>query len=411
MRVQNIDNDLPPPPIIDVSRIEVSSTSGSSSVEINFTLQMSAMVSPANARNRTVTWSVVPSDGDATIGPTNGLLSATQVGTVTVVATANDRSGVRGELVVTVTPRVIPSPARPSRLVANSQPGSTTIELEWEAPMSDGVASDVTGYQIRFSADAGRTWNNLVDDSGNLNRGYSHQSLPLGGIFFYQVFGINEGVVGLPSAIALGIAGTVVLSAPGRPRDLAAVPSSDKSSIILFWKPPYLDGGGDITGYRIEFSLDRGQTWNELESGTGNADVFYRHSNLEKGDEYRYRVFAINPFGRSTSSNVASAEVFDDPQPIDPPIRFDTPLEASDRRSDDIQLYPNPVDDELNIVAPPGMDCMIEVYSPSGVRVFDEFIEGGAMYTIDVQHLSRGVYLLTTLREGVPRGWHRFIKL
>ena len=71
------------------------------------TLQMGATVEPANASNKAVTWSVLTSQdsgdetGYATIG-TNGLLKAVADGTVTVVATAQDGSGVKGEKEITI---------------------------------------------------------------------------------------------------------------------------------------------------------------------------------------------------------------------------------------------------------------------------------------------------------------------
>jgi len=65
------------------------------------TLQMEATVLPANATDNSVTWSVTPGTGSATIDA-NGLLTATGDGTVTVTATANDASGVTGSTVITI---------------------------------------------------------------------------------------------------------------------------------------------------------------------------------------------------------------------------------------------------------------------------------------------------------------------
>ncbi len=60
-----------------------------------------ATVSPANATNKSVTWSVVNGTGQATISAT-GLVTAITNGTVTARATANDGSGVFGTLVITI---------------------------------------------------------------------------------------------------------------------------------------------------------------------------------------------------------------------------------------------------------------------------------------------------------------------
>lgn len=75
-------------------------------VESGKTLQMSATVSPSNATNQIVNWSVVGSTGSATINSTTGVLTGGTAGKVTVVATAQDGSGTEGSLVITVTPSI-----------------------------------------------------------------------------------------------------------------------------------------------------------------------------------------------------------------------------------------------------------------------------------------------------------------
>lgn len=68
------------------------------------TLQMTANVSPVGATDASVTWSVVNGTGTATINATTGLLTATSPGSVLVIATANDASGISGSATVTITP-------------------------------------------------------------------------------------------------------------------------------------------------------------------------------------------------------------------------------------------------------------------------------------------------------------------
>lgn len=86
-----------------VTSIAVTGFGGATTVVDGATLQMLAAILPLNATVSTVTWSVVPGTGTATISA-GGLLTATSVGTVTVIATADDASGVTGSLVITVTP-------------------------------------------------------------------------------------------------------------------------------------------------------------------------------------------------------------------------------------------------------------------------------------------------------------------
>jgi len=65
------------------------------------TLQMSATVSPANATNPSVAWSVVNGTGSATI-TSAGLLTAVSNGTVTVRATSNSLPTIYGTKVITL---------------------------------------------------------------------------------------------------------------------------------------------------------------------------------------------------------------------------------------------------------------------------------------------------------------------
>ena len=94
--------------VIPVTGITVTGAGGSSLITTdNGTLQLTATVTPADATNKTVTWSVVNGTGQATIN-TTGLVTAVASGTVTARATANDGSGVVGQLVITISNQVIP---------------------------------------------------------------------------------------------------------------------------------------------------------------------------------------------------------------------------------------------------------------------------------------------------------------
>lgn len=88
---------------VPVTLITVTGAGNVTTVSNGLTLQMSAAVTPTNATDPTIAWSITtPSPSIATIDETTGLLTATGVGTVTVVAT-NTASGVEGTLAITVT--------------------------------------------------------------------------------------------------------------------------------------------------------------------------------------------------------------------------------------------------------------------------------------------------------------------
>ena len=100
-----LEVEEPPPPVL-VSEVTVTSTSDT--VTKTETLQMSATVLPEDADDKSYTWSVENGTGGASIS-TDGLLTGTEVGTVTVRATANDASGVSGIKEITVTPLSVSS--------------------------------------------------------------------------------------------------------------------------------------------------------------------------------------------------------------------------------------------------------------------------------------------------------------
>ncbi|KUO58007.1 MAG: hypothetical protein APF84_18450, partial [Gracilibacter sp. BRH_c7a] len=89
---QNQGSGSSGPSTVHVSSISVTGENGSLIVVKDGTLQMNANVSPGNASNKNVTWSVDEGTGNATIDQ-DGLLTGTEIGTVTVKATAKDGSG------------------------------------------------------------------------------------------------------------------------------------------------------------------------------------------------------------------------------------------------------------------------------------------------------------------------------
>lgn len=67
----------------------------------NGTTQLTATVSPVNATNQTVTWSIAGGTGQGTI-TSSGLVTALANGTILAKAVANDGSGIYGTIILTV---------------------------------------------------------------------------------------------------------------------------------------------------------------------------------------------------------------------------------------------------------------------------------------------------------------------
>ena len=127
---------------VSVSGITVTGVSLAPTVPNGGTLQMNAAVTPSNASNPTVTWSVTNGTGKAIINASTGLLTGTVLGTVTVTATATDGSGLSGTELITVTV--------PPTVTAFVMP---TSSLSMTVPVTTFTGSaSVTGYLITGSS-------------------------------------------------------------------------------------------------------------------------------------------------------------------------------------------------------------------------------------------------------------------
>ena len=100
-----------------------------------------------------------------------------------------------------------PAPGAPTGLSATAR-GSDEINLSWTAPDSTG-GSDITGYKIESSSDAGSNWSNLVADTGNTNTAYQHAGLSPGDTRHYRVSAINSVGTSAPSNTANATTATV----------------------------------------------------------------------------------------------------------------------------------------------------------------------------------------------------------
>ena len=194
-------------------------------------------------------------------------------------------------------------PGAPTGLSATAD-GTGEIDLSWDEPADDG-GSAITGYRIEFSSDGGNSWNDRVANTGNTSTTYAHTGLDAGTTRHYRVSAINSVGTGAASNTAnatTDAANTV----PGAPTGLSAT-ADGTSEIDLSWDEPADDGGSAITGYRIEFSSDGGNSWNDRVANTGNTSTTYAHTGLDAGTTRHYRVSAINSVGTGAASNTANA--------------------------------------------------------------------------------------------------------
>ena len=215
-----------------------------------------------------------------------------------VAAINRHGAGAWSEVADATTSRV---PGRPTRLTARAR-GTSRIELDWTAPSSAG--GPVTGYRIEVSPTGTGRWTVLETDTESRTTEYTDTGLEPGTRYYYRVAAINAAGRGAWSSVANA---TTDATAPGAPTGLRAVPSGlgGRTQLLLTWTRPSSDGGGAITGYRIEVSANR-ISWTTLEANTSTAGTSYTHGGLAPATTRYYRVAAINAEGTGPYSNVAT---------------------------------------------------------------------------------------------------------
>ena len=110
---------------------------------------------------------------------------------------------------------------------------------------------------------------------------------------------------GLGSESNVANATTDAITEPDPPTNLRA--TAGTTNIDLAWDAPAYNGGGIISGYKIQHSPDGTSNWTDLTSNTGTDDTEYSNTGLNQNETRYYRVFAINSAGTGVASNVANA--------------------------------------------------------------------------------------------------------
>ena len=186
------------------------------------------------------------------------------------------------------------APGKPRDLKAT--PATTTsIKLTWTAPASNGGAA-ISGYRIQAS-EVGSPWEDLVEDTESADRVYTHSGIEPNSKWRYQLKAINVAGEGPWSNEATA---ETEANKPSVPR-LVSAEENGPDKIIVGWFKPDDDGGAPITGYRIQTQPPGKNTWEALDSTDASA-TFYRHTGLNPGSEWTYRVAATNKAGRGAWS-------------------------------------------------------------------------------------------------------------
>uniref|UniRef100_A0A8C2ZMR1 Titin n=1 Tax=Cyclopterus lumpus TaxID=8103 RepID=A0A8C2ZMR1_CYCLU len=200
---------------------------------------------------------------------------------------------VGGEKSVNINVKVLDRPGPPDGPISIYGVTSEKCSIAWKSPLQDG-GSDVSHYIVE-------------------KRETSRLPLPEGGIFFFRVLAENEYGVGLPAKTIE----PVKISEKPQPPGKVSVVDVTCSSVTLSWEKPEHDGGSRISYYEVELAPKDSETWSLCASGKALETVV---TNLLKGEEYQFRVFAVNDKGKSDPRQLAQSVVAKD-LVIEPSVR------------------------------------------------------------------------------------------
>ena len=228
----------------------------------------------------------------ADTGLTNGVTYCYQIAAVNAVG-----EGPRSSEVCATPAR---EPGRPRQL--NAVGGRFNVTLDWLPPANDGGAP-ITNYTIyRGLASGGET---LLVTIGNVLI-YEDTGLTSGVTYYYTVTATN--VMG--ESPASTEASAAPLSLPTEPLNLQANPGN--AQVVLAWGVPASDGGSPITNYRIYRGLTSGGETFLVQ--IGNV-LTHTDTGLTNGQQYFYKVAAVNSEGEGALSSEASATPMTVPGP------------------------------------------------------------------------------------------------
>lgn len=177
------------------------------------------------------------------------------------------------------------------------------------------------------------------------------------------------------------------------PVELTVFEAEQKSNIVeLGWKT---QSEIQNDGFLVEHSLD-GSSWTQIGfvEGKGNSidlnEYLFNHENPVGGINY-YRLNQIDYDGTSNHSKVIGVEFLSEGG-------FSGPF----------AIYPNPVEDVLNLVSKTDEECLARVYDLNGKIVFEENVNQ-ADSSFDLSKLASGIYVMNISNMMIIQSM-RFIK-
>uniref|UniRef100_A0A4W4EEQ9 Titin n=1 Tax=Electrophorus electricus TaxID=8005 RepID=A0A4W4EEQ9_ELEEL len=204
---------------------------------------------------------------------------------------AENSSGVKS---ATISVKVLDTPSAPNNLKVQ-EITKESVTLSWEPPALDGGAK-IKNYIVEKRETTRKTFSAVVTNCHILF--WKIEPLQEGCSYYFRVLAENEHGIGLPADITDPLKVSEVPQCPGK----LSVVDVSKTSVSLAWEKPIHDGGSRILQYLVEMQVKGSEKW----SGCANVKSLEAViSNLNPGEEYTFRVIAVNEKGKSDPRTLA----------------------------------------------------------------------------------------------------------
>ncbi|XP_015183294.1 PREDICTED: twitchin isoform X5 [Polistes dominula] len=208
-----------------------------------------------------------------------------------------------------------------------------SCSLTWTPPVNTG-GKPITGYYIE-RRERGGEWLK-VNNYPTPNTTFTVQDLHEGSRYEFRVIAVNEAGPGKPSKPTEPITAGHQRMRPDAPEP----PKADritKDSVTLSWRPPRSDGGAKIRGYNIQKKARGEEEWTDVNGALIPTNI-YTVPKLTEGEEYLFRVIAVNDVGNSDPSKPSSPIVIEE-QPNKPVMDLGGVRDITVRAGEDFCIH------------------------------------------------------------------------
>jgi len=177
---------------------------------------------------------------------------------------------------------------------------ANNCELTWSTPINLGDPfAPINGYGIFSSVDGG-LFIPIIANTSNTDTAFNHTGLNALSTYLYNVTAFNKYGTSLSSNIDSCVP-QVGSDPPSIPTGLTAVNQGE--NVFLDWDH---DGVGNPTGYKIERALGDGAFFDLVSDTSPDTSTSFLDNTVVPATKFRYRISAINAFGTSDPSQIAT---------------------------------------------------------------------------------------------------------